>query len=172
LIRSKWLIAASTLALTALTSAHAEPGGLLFRASLDHDLTAEIARGQAEPIFADKVKMVADGAVGGAVAEGDEQVLAWSAPGNIHAQRGTLSLLLALARAGRPRPFVGVPRRLSRPFQLGHGLPAHRLERPRLRRLRHRHQPGPHAGLVRHAPAPAIPTPGRTWPSPGTRRRA
>jgi hypothetical protein len=119
LIRSKWLVAASTLALTAFASAPlsnaraAEPGGLLFRASLDHDLTAETARGQAEPIFADKVRMVADGAVGGAVAEGDEQVLAWSAPGNIQAQRGTLSFFWRSREPVGRNPFpvfrVGYP---------------------------------------------------------------
>jgi hypothetical protein len=82
---SKLLTAVTILAMTVAVQAApaAEPGGLLFHASLDHGLTAETARGEAEPIFAGKVTMVPDGALRGAVAEGDEQVLAWSAPGNI-----------------------------------------------------------------------------------------
>lgn len=112
--RFKLLIAASALALIASAGASAaEPGGLLFHASLDHGLAADTAAGQAEPIFADKVRMVSDGALGGAVAEGDEQVLAWSAPGNIQDQRGTLSFFWRAREPVGRNPFpvfrVGYP---------------------------------------------------------------
>lgn len=66
--------------------------GLLFRFSADQNLTADYAGGQAEPTFADKVKIIGRGGVaGGYLQAPDDQVLAWSAPGNIQAQRGTLS---------------------------------------------------------------------------------
>src|SRR5262249_41976618 len=65
--------------------------GLLFRYSADHGLVADFARGEAEPNFADKVKVVPDGRAGPGLQAAGEQVLSWNAPGNIFAQRGTLS---------------------------------------------------------------------------------
>ncbi len=58
--------------------------------------------------------MVADGALGGAALRGaDEQVLAWSAPGNIQAQRGTLSFFWRAREPVGRNPFpvfrVGYP---------------------------------------------------------------
>lgn len=75
----------------AQTSGPAEPG-LLFRLSADTTLTADRATGQAEPTFADRVSIQPSGGVSsGYLKAEDEQVLAWAAPGNIQAQRGTLS---------------------------------------------------------------------------------
>jgi hypothetical protein len=66
--------------------------GLLFRLSADESLTADRAVGQGEPTFADRVSIQpAGGAVGGYLKAEDDQVLAWAAPGNIQAQRGTLA---------------------------------------------------------------------------------
>jgi len=66
--------------------------GLLFRISADASLVADIATGQAEPTFADRVSIrAAGGATGGYIQAEDDQVLAWAAPGNILAQRGALS---------------------------------------------------------------------------------
>lgn len=65
--------------------------GLLFYCSCD-DFTADFARGQAETTFCDKVSLITDGAFGGAIQCEDPQKLAWRAPGNIYAERGTLSL--------------------------------------------------------------------------------
>src|ERR1700761_638955 len=86
------LLWAATVAAAALGSAAraAEPG-LLFRLSADKGLTAEVAGGDPVPNFADKVKLVANGRLGGALSAADDVVLAWKAPGNIYAQRGTLS---------------------------------------------------------------------------------
>ncbi|PZO34901.1 MAG: hypothetical protein DCE92_11340, partial [Alphaproteobacteria bacterium] len=66
--------------------------GLLFRMSADESLVADVATGQAEPTFADRVSIrAAGGATGGYIQAEDDQVLAWAAPGNILAQRGALS---------------------------------------------------------------------------------
>lgn len=57
-------------------------------------------------------------------------------------------LLLARALPGRRSAIRDLPRRLRRPHQLGHGLAAHRLERPRLRCLRYRCQSRAHPCLL------------------------
>ncbi|MBW8815997.1 MAG: LamG domain-containing protein [Caulobacterales bacterium] len=73
-------------------AAHAaDAGGLLFYLSADKSLTADVAGGEAVPNFADKAAIVPNGARGGAFSAADEVVLAWKAPGNIYAQRGTVS---------------------------------------------------------------------------------
>ncbi|THD77055.1 MAG: LamG domain-containing protein [Phenylobacterium sp.] len=80
------------VALLALSgTAHAEAPGLLFHLSADQGLTADQAAGDPAPNFADKVKIVPDGRLGGALSAADDVVLSWKAPGNIYAQRGTLS---------------------------------------------------------------------------------
>ncbi len=64
-------------------------------------------------------------------------------------------VLLAFARAGRADRVPVVPRRLRRPFQLGHGVAAHRLQRRvRVRRVRDRRQPGPHPRVLHDAGVP------------------
>lgn len=83
------LAAAVTVAFAG--AVHAGEPGLLFRMSADQGLTAEVAGGEAVPNFADKVAMVANGRQGGALSAADDVVLSWKAPGNIYAQRGTLS---------------------------------------------------------------------------------
>ncbi|MDI1320676.1 MAG: hypothetical protein PSW75_10865, partial [bacterium] len=84
-----WSLAAS---LTAALVASAAGPGLLFYASGEHGTTAEVAAdGTAQPTFDFQVTPVADGAKGVALSCGDTQRLAWRAPGNIYAQRGTLS---------------------------------------------------------------------------------
>jgi len=80
---------------TAAESAHAglmdsEPG-LLFRYSADHGLAADFARGDPQPNFADKVKVIPDGKAGPGLQAAGDQVLSWQAGANIFAQRGTLS---------------------------------------------------------------------------------
>ncbi len=72
-------------------AAHAEPG-LLFYVSGDKDATADFsAGGTPKPTYEFEVTPVADGARNGALACGNYQLLAYRAPGNIYAQRGTLS---------------------------------------------------------------------------------
>ncbi|WP_318781310.1 LamG-like jellyroll fold domain-containing protein [Sphingomonas aliaeris] len=65
--------------------------GLLFRASADTSLTAEVAGGDPVPNFRSGVTVVPDGAIGGAARWADDGYVAWKAPGNIRAARGTLA---------------------------------------------------------------------------------
>jgi hypothetical protein len=98
--------AAAALAGAAPVSAAmaAEPG-LLFRLSADKGLTAEVAGGDPVPNFADKVAIVPTGVKGAALSAADDVVLAWKAPGNIYAQRGTLSFFWRSRYAVGEAPF-------------------------------------------------------------------
>jgi len=61
--------------------------GLLFHCSFNEDVRADYALGEAVPTFAEKYKIMPDGGL-----KCEEGVkLAWWAPGNIYAARGTLS---------------------------------------------------------------------------------
>jgi len=102
------VILAATSCLSAPALAQAPNNdGLLFAVSGEHGAVAEQAGGAAQPIFADGVKAAADGRVGQALSLADNLTLAWSAPGNIVAQRGTLSFFF------RPRTPLG-----STPFPI------------------------------------------------------
>jgi len=94
------LVAAIILALVP-AAAPAEPTGLLFRVSADKSLDADVAQGDPLPNFRSGVEVVPDGAIGGAARWSDEGYVAWKAPGNIRAQRGTLSFFW------RPRDPLG-----------------------------------------------------------------
>ncbi len=72
-------------------AASSEPG-LLFYLSGDHGFQADYAAGGvAEPNYLSDVKIVPGGAKGSYLQCGDDQLLSYWAPGNIYAQRGTLS---------------------------------------------------------------------------------
>ncbi len=109
--QSDLLLTAATavMAIAAIaTAARAEappPSGLLFHLSADTSLTADYAAGEAVPNFADKVKLVPDGRAGGALSASDEVVLSWKAPGNIYAQRGTMSFFWRSRYAVGEAPF-------------------------------------------------------------------
>lgn len=82
------LIAAATL----LPQSSASESGLLFYLSGDHDTTADYsAAGSPKPTYEFEISPIADGARHGALQCGNYQLLAYRAPGNIYAQRGTLS---------------------------------------------------------------------------------
>lgn len=87
-------------------TAWAAPAQLLFQVSADEGFVADRAAGDATPNFQDKVKIVADGARGSAIEWADDGVLSWNAPGNIHAQRGTLSFFWRSRYAVGEAPFV------------------------------------------------------------------
>ena len=89
--RRRLIAATATAAFALAGAARAADSGLLFRLSADKGLTAEVAGGDPVPNFADKAAIVPNGFKGGALSAADEVVLAWKAPGNIYAQRGTLS---------------------------------------------------------------------------------
>ena len=87
-------LAVLTLTAFAVLRAAESPAspGLLFHVSADHGTTADFsAAGTPEPTFVSEVTTIPDGAAGPALRCGNLQRLAWSAPGNIYAQRGTLS---------------------------------------------------------------------------------
>lgn len=66
--------------------------GLLFALSADHGPTADFsAVGRPQPTFDAEVSVIPDGAAGPALRCGNFQQLAWSAPGHVYAQRGTLA---------------------------------------------------------------------------------
>ena len=99
------------LALAATTiawplSAARDDNGLLFRMSADRDLTAEVARGEAVPNFRSGVSVVPDGAIGGAARWNDDGYVAWKAPGNMLATRGTLSFFWRSREPVGEAPFV------------------------------------------------------------------
>jgi hypothetical protein len=70
----------------------AADNGLLFYLSGEKGTTADFsAGGTPEPNYDSEITRIPDGAKGAALQCGDRQRLCWWAPGNIYAQRGTLS---------------------------------------------------------------------------------
>lgn len=65
---------------------------LLFYQSCDNSLLADVHRGKGQPNFVAEITQIEDGARGKAFHCGDSQLLTYWAPGNICAQRGTLSM--------------------------------------------------------------------------------
>lgn len=99
------LASALLLALPAAAQASSSPQ-LLFHVSADQGFVADSACGDATPNFQDKVSLVADGAHGRAIQWQDDGVLSWNAPGNIQAERGTLSFFWRSRYAVGETPFV------------------------------------------------------------------
>lgn len=98
--RARHTLKAALLLSAALTAApalvHAAPAprgndGLLFHLTGDKGLTADVAGGDAAPNFADRVRIKTDPVHGPYIEAAGEETLSWMAPGNIYAQRGTLS---------------------------------------------------------------------------------
>ncbi len=80
--------------------------GLLFYLSGDHGTTADFSATHLPgPTYDNQVTQIADGARGGALQCGDLQQLAYRAPGNIQAQRGTLSFFWRSRYAVGPTAF-------------------------------------------------------------------
>ena len=80
------------VALLAALPLHGADAGLLFYLSGDKGTTADYsAANTPNPTYNFEVTPIADGARNGALQCGNYQVLAYRAPGNIYAQRGTLS---------------------------------------------------------------------------------
>ncbi|MDO6413355.1 LamG-like jellyroll fold domain-containing protein [Sphingomonas sp. BIUV-7] len=97
-----------SLSLAGLVPAAAAPDatGLLFRLSADKDLVADVATGDAQPNFLSGVTITPDGAIGSAVRWPDDGYVAWKAPGNMAAQRGTLSFFWRARQPVGETPFV------------------------------------------------------------------
>lgn len=64
---------------------------LLFYLSGEKGFNADFARGNAEPTFLQEVEIIPGGAKGSYFRCGHTQLMAYDAPGNIYAQRGTLA---------------------------------------------------------------------------------
>lgn len=101
------LIAVSALATALAAPASAQDAtGLLFHASADTTLTADQAAGDPVPNFRSGVSVVPDGAIGGAARWADDGYVAWKAPGNMRAARGTLSFFWRAREPLGVAPFV------------------------------------------------------------------
>src|SRR6202789_3482364 len=73
-------------------SGHAKEPGLLFYLSADHGFNADYAAGgDPAPNYISDVKILPGGAKGSYIQSGNNQLLSYWAPGNIYAQRGTIS---------------------------------------------------------------------------------
>jgi len=92
--------------LHAALAAQVPDAGLLFRASADHDLAADLAKGDAQPNFASHIGLVPDGRSGSAIGWQDDGVLSWNAAGNIYGRRGTLSFFWRSRTPVGVAPFV------------------------------------------------------------------
>jgi len=80
------------VALVPLLRGNPPEPGLLFHVSAERGTTADFsAAGRPEPTFDADVRQITGGARGAALECGPAQQLAWRAPGNIYAQRGTLA---------------------------------------------------------------------------------
>ena len=73
------------------TSAAAQDNGLLFYLSGQNGLDADFANGDPVPNYISGIDIVSDGARGPGFRCADTQLMAYEAPGNIYAERGTLS---------------------------------------------------------------------------------
>jgi hypothetical protein len=87
--------------------AAAPQNGLLFYLSCDEGTTPDFsAAGTKEPNFVKEITPIKDGAKGGALSCGHTQLLSYWAPGNIYAQRGTLSFFWRAREPVGPTEFV------------------------------------------------------------------
>lgn len=91
--RHVWATTVGALLLAAAAGAQTPPeAGLLFHLSGDHGLVADYsAGGTPKPNYQSDVTVSADGAKGPGLSCGHTQLLSYWAPGNIYAERGTLS---------------------------------------------------------------------------------
>ncbi len=105
LVASLYILVGAASGQTPTPPSSSDPG-LLFYVSGDHGTTADVAApGTARPTYDQEISVIPDGAQGAALACGDRERLAWRAPGNIYAQRGSLSFFWRSRYAVGPTPF-------------------------------------------------------------------
>jgi hypothetical protein len=106
-VRRVVIVCAGVAALTVALAGQANRStGLLFYLSGDKGLSADVsAGGTPDPNFAADVKVIADGAKGAGLQCANTQVLSYWAPGNIYAERGTLSFFWRSREPVGPTPF-------------------------------------------------------------------
>jgi len=85
------LLAGTMLAVAQSSQQPSQQPGLLFYLSADHGFKADYASGDPTPNFLADVKILPGGAKGSYLQCGNDQLLSYWAPGNIYAQRGTIS---------------------------------------------------------------------------------
>jgi len=99
------LCAVSLMTMSAGGQASKAPG-LLFYLSGSRGLTADVAAGgDPQPNFSSGVQVIADGAQGPGLQCAHTQLLSYWAPGNIYAERGTLSFFWRSREPVGPTPF-------------------------------------------------------------------
>jgi hypothetical protein len=103
-LKAALLVSAALIVAPGLAHA-ADDSGLLFHLTGDKGLTADLAAGQAAPNFADKVKIQIDPVHGPYIEAAGDETLSWMAPGNIYAQRGTVSFYWRARDPVGPTPF-------------------------------------------------------------------
>lgn len=82
-----------------------EPG-LLFYLSGDNEFSVDFAAGgQYNPNYLNGIELIPDGAVGKAFQASDDLLMSYWAPGNIYAQRGTISFFWRSRYPVGPSPF-------------------------------------------------------------------
>jgi hypothetical protein len=86
-------------------SANGPDPGLLFYLSGDHEFVADVAGGDPNPTFLRDVKIISNGARGAAFECANTQLMAYKAPGNIYAERGTLAFSWRSRYPVGPTPF-------------------------------------------------------------------
>ncbi len=97
---------AGTLAGQAEKIQESPESGLLFYLSGENQFAADFAAGgQEAPNFLKGVNSINDGAIGKAFKADDDQLFSYWAPGNIYAQRGTLSFFWRSRYPVGPTPF-------------------------------------------------------------------
>lgn len=101
---TRGLLALASLLAASMTLA--DSPGLLFRVSADASLEADRAAGDPVPNFQSQVEVVASGRSGGALRWQDDGYVAWRAPGNLYARRGTLSFFWRPREPLGEAPFV------------------------------------------------------------------
>ena len=103
-----WGISAWALlvAVPAIAQPAPKDDGLLFHLSADSSLTADVAQGDPVPNFRSAVTLTPDGAMAGAARWADEGYVAWNAPGNMRAARGTLAFFWRARTPPGEAPFV------------------------------------------------------------------
>ncbi|MGK6318287.1 LamG-like jellyroll fold domain-containing protein [Sphingomonas sp. DT-204] len=104
--RSMLLVVGAAALLSSSPALAGDAPGLLFHVSADRSLTADRAAGEAVPNFASRAAIVPTGKAGGAIRWEDDGYVAWTAPGNIQARRGTLAFFWRSRYPVGEAPFV------------------------------------------------------------------
>jgi hypothetical protein len=107
MVKALFLAVFAPVGVTALLAQARPEPGLLFYLSGDHGLTADYAAGgNPVPNFVNnQIKILPGGAKGSYIQCGNEEMLSYWAPGNIYAQRGTLSFYWRSRDAVGPTAF-------------------------------------------------------------------